>query len=166
MKKINLKHLLLLLLFVSKGITGQTVLSIDTDLRFKGKIKGEFYTDKSGLLQDFTLGLEWWTLLGEPIEIYSILWNSTNSYKIEVSGEEKTITKNMVSKYPDLLKRFNSLRPYKLDLENYGNANGKTSSVKRGAILANSEFYNQGFAYKKKGQSYDPQLGIVEYRIN
>lgn len=158
----NNKHLIIFLLMLFSQLSqaqlqDKVVININSDSRYIGNIKADNPYEPTGFLQDLTLGIEWWTLLGEPVEIYSILWNSTNSYKIEVDGVVKTISKEQVTKYPDLLKRFNNIRPYKIDLIVYGHGDGITTSLKRGNFSAShSKFYRKGDAYKTKGQSYDP----------
>jgi len=133
----------------------QTVINIDSDSRFTGKIKGEYYDDPTGMLQDFTLGMEWWKLLGEPIENYGIMWNTSGSFKTEIEGKPYTLSRTSLEKYPDLQKRFDYMTP-SIDVVIYGTANGKTVSVRRGTVFAHSSFYGKGSAYKKDGKSYDP----------
>ena len=135
---------------------GQTKINRNTELRFIGNITGDFHDDPMGMLQDFTLGLEWWSLLGEPVEMYTIKWHSTGSYRVNLKGKTVIISRDMVAKYPDLLKRFDNLRPSKMDLVVYGQCEGNTSAIKRGGVFPYSAFYGKGSAYKKNGQSYDP----------
>ena len=152
------KILSLVLILLSTICFSQTTININSDQRFMGQIKGTgaTYDDETGMMKDFTLKLQWWTLLGEPIEIYGFLWNTTGSYSVEIDGSKKSISRTQLSKYPDLVKRFDNIRPNKVDLFIYGNADGKSTSVKRGNGFAYASFYNKGIAYKTKGQSYDP----------
>jgi len=146
----------LLLCFSLNLSWGQTKINRNTELRFMGNITGDFHNDPMGMLQDFTLGIEWWSLLGEPIEMYNIKWHSTGSYRVNLKGKTVIISRDMIAKYPDLLKRFDNLRPSKMDLVVYGQCEGNTSAVKRGGAFPYSAYYGKGSAYKKNGQSYDP----------
>lgn len=146
----------LILIFLSGIVNAQTKISRDSDDRFTGVVKSEFYSDPAGLLKDASLGIEWWTLLGEPVELYTVKWNSTGVFKTTVKGKEVSISRGALNKYPDLAKKFDNLKPYKIDFAIYGTADGRSSSVKRGESFEYSSFYNQGSAYKKDGQSYDP----------
>ncbi len=148
--------ILLLVLGLIESANSQTNISSSSDGRFIGNINGEYHNDPTGMLQDFTIGIEWWTLLGEPVENYGFLWNTTGSYKTSVNGKTHTISRDMLGKYPDLLNRFNNIEPVSIDIIVYGAAKGNTSSVKRGSLHTYSSFYQKGSAYKKDGQSYDP----------
>ena len=83
--------------------------------------------DPNGLMSSFDITIHWRTLLGEPIEKYDFTWYSTG--KFVIGG--KTITKGMLSKYPDLLKRFNNLSPYRVwvFVEGYQNPIFTSASV-------------------------------------
>ncbi|KYG72200.1 hypothetical protein MB14_09160 [Roseivirga ehrenbergii] len=141
---------------LSIKINAQTKITKNSENRFIGMIKSDFYSDPNGLLKDASIGIEWWTLLGEPVELYSVKWNSTGVFKVNIEGKQISISKNSLNKYPDLQKRFDNIKPYKIDFAIYGTADGGSSSVKRGSSFQYSSFYNQGSAYKKDGQSYDP----------
>ena len=91
-------------------VVAQTTINRNANLRLIGQVKGEFFSDTKDMLKDFTLGVEWWTLLAEPVELYNVKWNSTGHYKIEVDGQTVEINRNEISKYPDLLKRFDCLK--------------------------------------------------------
>lgn len=138
------------------SVKGQTKVSRNSDDRFTGVVKSEFYSDPTGLLKDASLGIEWWTLLGEPVELYTVKWNSTGVFKAIVKGKEVSVSRSALNKYPDLAKKFDNLKPYKIDFAIYGTADGRSSAVKRGESFEYSSFYNQGSAYKRDGQSYDP----------
>lgn len=91
----------------------QVFISKTTDGRFIGKNIFDYRTnDSKGLMESFVIGFEWWTLMGEPLEIYEFKWNSSKYFKID--GE--TLHRNSLNKYPDLLKRFDALKPTKVDV--------------------------------------------------
>jgi len=62
-----------------------------------------------GLVKKVTLGVEWWMLLGEPIEKYLFRWERGSS--VFSPKNNIWISENNLKKYPDLLKRYNSLKP-------------------------------------------------------
>ncbi len=69
-----------------------------------------------GLLSGAVLVTDWWLLFNEPTENYNFQWKSSGKYQIEYFNKDgkqvyTTISKDMLSKYPDLLKRFNALKP-------------------------------------------------------
>tara|TARA_R110000796_G_scaffold71409_2_gene161978 strand:+ start:32702 stop:34240 length:1539 start_codon:yes stop_codon:yes gene_type:complete len=134
----------------------QTKIARNSENRFIGMIKSDFYSDPTGLLKDASIGIEWWTLLGEPVELYTVKWNSTGVFKTTVKGKEVSVSRSALNKYPDLAKKFDNLKPYKIDFAIYGTADGRSSSVKRGGAFEYASFFNQGSSYKKDGQSYDP----------
>jgi len=55
-------------------------------------------------MESFELGFEWWTLLGEPLEIYHFRWKASDSDTIN----NKTCKRADLVKYPDLLKRYDN----------------------------------------------------------
>lgn len=108
--------------------------------------------DPHDLMKEFSLQLQWWSLMAEPIEYYTVKWESTGHF---VLGD-KTYTRKQLSKYPDLLKRFDILQPYKMEIRIQGSAEAGVVTVKRGKGYNNFGFdvwYSDSF--KKKGQAYD-----------
>lgn len=75
------------------------------------------FTDKNitvkNMVKGATLNMDWWILFGEPVENYNFQWTSSGKYHIsEYSGNlNVTITREMVAKYPDLLMRFDAIKP-------------------------------------------------------
>lgn len=75
------------------------------------------FTDNDITVKDMVngaiLSMDWWTLFGEPVENYNFQWTSSGRYYISEYGGRLniTITRNMVAKYPDLLMRFDALKP-------------------------------------------------------
>ncbi len=69
--------------------------------------------DRTGLVKEIHINIELWTLLGEPIEKYLFRWKRGSSI---TSTDFTTLSESTLSKYPDLLKRYNSLRPRNIEL--------------------------------------------------
>lgn len=72
--------------------------------------------DKTGFLYEFTLKMKVWDYLGEPMEMYAFQWSRNKSYTVKVDNEKRRITLEELEEYPDLTKRFNDLRPTKVDI--------------------------------------------------
>lgn len=69
-----------------------------------------------GLVSGAILVVDWWLLLGEPVENYTFKWKSSGRYEVSYTDEEgrpvmMMIDRNSLLKYPDLVKRFDALRP-------------------------------------------------------
>lgn len=65
-----------------------------------------------GMVRAAKLSMDWWTLYGEPVENYNFQWITTGQYQIYVDGgSTTTVTRSMLSKYPDLVRRFDALKP-------------------------------------------------------
>ncbi|WP_440998513.1 hypothetical protein [Fodinibius sp. SL11] len=106
--------------------TGQGASGAKKDGRFTANVSGvaPLNVDKVGLMKGFDLRLQWWTLLGEPMEYYHFRWHTSNEYKIDGNWIKRTD----LEKYPDLLKRFDNIRPIKVNLEIKGNFDGFVSN--------------------------------------
>lgn len=136
------------------------VQSVKNEGRFITTINNVPVKDKHGLMKEFSLQSQWWTLLAEPIEYYTIKWESTGQFEID----NKTITRRQLYKYPDLLKRFNNLRPYKIDIMIEGMGDAGRVVVKRGNSPKTFGFdTRKGFPFKKKGQAYDEYFLYSEF---
>lgn len=83
------------------------------------------YTEKDitvkGMVEAAVLTMDWWTLFGEPVENYNFQWTSTKKYHISEYGGRlnTTVTRDMLSKYPDLLMRFDALKPLDIKFRIY-----------------------------------------------
>lgn len=83
------------------------------------------YTEKNitvkGMVEAAVLTVDWWTLFGEPVENYSFQWTSTRKYHISEYGGRlnMTVTRDMVSKYSDLLMRFDAIKPLDIKFKIY-----------------------------------------------
>ncbi len=72
-------------------------------------------TDRSGLVSEMTLGIEWWTLLNEPIEKYLFRWKRGSS--VFSNAHTLYLSESKLQKYPDLLTRYKQLKPQYIKLE-------------------------------------------------
>ena len=72
------------------------------------------FQDKTGLVKEIQLQIELWTLLNQPVEKYLTRWVRGDSV---TTSDGTIVTGSMLAKYPDLVKRFNSLEPSKFDLQ-------------------------------------------------
>lgn len=121
MKLVNFSFFLLPFIFFTLTLNGQNRVSNTTktkDKRFITQVNASQLeiklNDSSGLVKEITLGIEWWTLLDEPIEKYLFRWKKG----ISVFSEDHTIylSESKLKKYPDLLKRFKQLKPNYINL--------------------------------------------------
>ncbi len=158
MRLFTLKLLILTIAFTK--VAAQIQVSKTTDGRFLCKnIKGVVSYDPNELMSSFQIGFEWWTLMGEPLEIYEFKWNSINSFRVD--GE--ILNRVALTKYPDLLKRFDALKPSSISVIINGMAEGRGVEVKRGMIPEYSSYLSHYDTYKKDGQSYDKYLLYKEF---
>lgn len=124
-----------------------------SDGRFMGHLTAyPGFQDKTELMASARLTFEWWTLLAEPVEIYHIKWEASDHFKFN----ETILYRNQLSKYPDLLKRFDNLRPSHIDFQIKGSANGDCISVKGGQYeaLGRGVYTKHTGGYKKDGKVY------------
>jgi hypothetical protein len=78
--------------------------------------------DKTGLLKEYTLKVNVWDYLGEPMEMYAFQWKRNNYFEIRVGNDMRSISLDDLKEYPDLVKRFKDLRPTKVDIGIAGRA--------------------------------------------
>lgn len=70
-----------------------------------------------GIMTEAALAVDWWSLFGEPAEQYIFTWGAGDYYELIVPAAEgggkivKKISKSELRKYPDLLLRYESIRP-------------------------------------------------------
>ncbi len=72
--------------------------------------------DRTGLVKEIHLNIELWTLLGEPVEKYLFRWKRGSSV---MASDYTRLDESTLAKYPDLLKRYLSLRPGTVELKYY-----------------------------------------------
>jgi hypothetical protein len=75
-----------------------------------------------GIMSEAALAIDWWVLFGEPAEQYLFTWKARDYYQIvlpDSGGGTRVhpINKSMLNKYPDLLVRFEALKPTEIEFE-------------------------------------------------
>lgn len=66
----------------------------------------------SGMVKAAVLTMDWWTLFGEPVENYNFQWTTSGKYYVyQEGGAGYTVERNKLVKYPDLLLRFDAVKP-------------------------------------------------------
>lgn len=77
----------------------------------------------NGIMSDAALAIDWWTLFGEPAEQYLFTWKAKDYYEIvslDATGSntiKRTVYKNDLTKYPDLLLRYENIKPTEIEFE-------------------------------------------------
>lgn len=80
-------------------------------------------TSMNGIMSDAALAIDWWTLFGEPAEQYLFTWKAKDYYEVssmDATGSstiKRTVNKNDLKKYPDLLLRFENIKPTEIEFE-------------------------------------------------
>lgn len=97
--------------------------------------------DRTGLVKEITVGIELWTLMEEPLEKYLFRWKRGSS--VYASEHQIYLAESSLSKYPDLLKRYQTLKPSYIKLSYAVNL-----SLPPGAFLNN---LNDCLKYKNLG---------------
>ncbi len=111
--------------------------------RFQAIIKNHSGNASFEFIQGITLEVQWWELLGEPVNYYKLKWNRGMNFQLP-SGT----TRDDLSKYPDLLRRFDAMKPlsfeFEIDFElkdmkpNCGSTIKDTDTFARGSRFVNS----------------------------
>jgi len=70
--------------------------------------------DRTGMVKEIHINIELWTLLGEPVEKYLFRWKRGSSV---MASDYTRLDETTLAKYPDLLKRYQSLRPGTVELK-------------------------------------------------
>ena len=77
----------------------------------------------NGIMSDAAIAMDWWTLFGEPVEQYLFTWKAKDFYEIislDATGSstiKRTVNKNDLKKYPDLLLRYENIKPTEIEFE-------------------------------------------------
>jgi len=89
--------------------------SLKNDGRFIAKLGTDDRQDvisANGLVESLDVEIEWWGLIGQAVEIYGIRWQRGSSYNL--SGA--TLSRLSLGKYPDLVTRFDDLKPINIEV--------------------------------------------------
>lgn len=118
-----------------------------------------------GFVKDAVMLFEWWTLLGDPIERYAFKWKTTGYYEVRYLEEGKTVTRsisrNELTKYPDLLKKFDRIEPFNVSMAitfSSGNIDEQKYYDYRKKYNINTDLGSAGY-----GGSYTIKVNGVEY---
>lgn len=76
----------------------------------------------SNFIKEAVMYVEWWTLLNEPVERYMFKWISSGFYTAEYTDSKgrlkiRTINRQELQKYPDLLASFDNIAPIAMGME-------------------------------------------------
>jgi hypothetical protein len=68
-------------------------------------------------IDSLTLEVTWWGLLGQPVYYHTLTWHLRESLKVELYGSYPIyLNRKNLLQHPDLLKRFDELRPLKIEI--------------------------------------------------
>ena len=76
-----------------------------------------------GFVGEATLQIDWWSLLGEPVSSDRFFWKTSGWYVVRYTDKKSgkvgtsTVSRTVLAKYPDLLKRFDAIAPSNIDFE-------------------------------------------------
>ncbi|UTW59890.1 hypothetical protein KFE96_06195 [Kordiimonas sp. SCSIO 12603] len=144
----GLRRLALMTLALSAALPAQAQYPFETTVekeeeRFQAIIKNHSGNASFEFIQGITLEVQWWELLGEPVNYYKLKWNRGTNFQLP-SGT----TRDDLSKYPDLLRRFDAMKPlsfeFEIDFElkdmkpNCGPTIKDTDTFARGSRFVNS----------------------------
>ena len=92
------------------------VNSVKDDGRFIAKLGtgGDIPTRSlgGGFVRHLDIEFEWWGFIGQAVEIYGIRWERGSSYNL--GGV--TLSRSSLGKYPDLVDRFDDLKPINIEV--------------------------------------------------
>jgi len=76
-----------------------------------------------GIMSEAALAIDWWVLFGEPAEQYIFSWAARDYYELQIPAPSgggtivKRVIQSNLNKYPDLLLRYESLKPTEVAFE-------------------------------------------------
>ncbi len=112
----SILFLFILIIFFQNNTLSQSYFSKTVskeDGRFiSGRIDASEFSikskDRTGLVEEIHTNIEIWSLLQEPVEKYLFRWKKGSSV---MASDYTTLNESILSKYPDLLKRYKALKP-------------------------------------------------------
>ena len=116
--------------------------------RFRAKIGTSSETALragNGFIKSIDIEIQWWSLLNQSVEHYGFRWTRGDSFKLD-SGE--TLRRADLEEYPDLVKRYDDLKPSAVTLSFDANLSATNSDVSR--ITANANIKNIGETFYPK----------------
>jgi hypothetical protein len=93
---------------------------------------GEGDEQVCGMVGDAVLYLEWWIKGSEPLERYKFDWTSSGHFVVKYKNDKGELVNKRInwydlSKYPNLVKRFELIQPYKIGFEFTFHSGNKSS---------------------------------------
>jgi len=113
----------------------------------------------SGMVKAAVLTMEWWTLFGEPVENYNFQWTTSGRYQVyQEGGAGYTVERNKLAKYPDLLLRFDAIKPldvkfviyWRFDFDTYKRIHSSFSAGFNYNVTTNVE---EGLLFEPSGKN-------------
>lgn len=113
----------------------------------------------NGMVKAAVLTMEWWTLFGEPVENYNFQWTTSGRYQVyQEGGAGYTVERNKLAKYPDLLLRFDAIKPldvkfviyWRFDFDTYKRIHSSFSAGFNYNVTTNVE---EGLLFEPSGKN-------------
>jgi hypothetical protein len=120
----------------------------DTKGRFAIEIDRVAYGG-STYFKDLSVRLVWASSGGRALEQYSVMWQFVDEIP---SNRTLKVSRSQLSKYPSLLRRFDRIKPTKLEIDIYGDASGEVGFARRGKTPLGP--YRITGRFKKDGMDY------------
>lgn len=115
------------------------------DDRFLAKISGNQLGDvgpaSDGFIENIELEIQWWTLIGQAVEIYNFKWSPGGKIYLGDDGALGVLERYKLAKYPDLQKRFDNLQPSGIKLSFKASFHHQLGVSSYDALQANSPNY-------------------------
>lgn len=85
------------------------------DGRFDARLRSDTvdHAIGRGFVEDVKLEIGWWSLMGQAVEIYGFQWNRGETY----SGSDFSLERSELVAHPDLLERFDAMRPLSVTVD-------------------------------------------------
>lgn len=118
----------------------------------------------SGFLDTVELDVSWWGLFDQPVYYHTLRWTISDAIRVETyKGFSIYFRKSELNRHPDLLKRFNDLRPEHMEITFDVRLQQKSVPAKVGRYGTYFDKYNV-FEYSKTVKNV--QLTIVRSGSN
>ncbi|MEP6342619.1 MAG: hypothetical protein ABJ275_04830 [Maricaulaceae bacterium] len=115
----RLVYLFVGMLLISTTATAQSASSnaaVKNDGRFTFGLSSvdsqNLKRQSNGLVTQLDVQGQWWTLIGQAVEIYGIKWERGDTYNLE--GD--TLYRSSLSEHPDLVSRYDALKPSNIEV--------------------------------------------------
>ena len=103
--------------FSHAQIWGEQFTVLKKNNRFIGKLNLHLYPKHQSFMKSTELQVEWWGLSGSPIYYYKFKWQiQENINFFDPEHGNVSLRRSELQKYPDLVKRFDDLRPTDIEI--------------------------------------------------